>query len=38
MHLFKKQAVRDYAAAKAIPVIDYGSYFAGETGQLLGKR
>jgi predicted metal-dependent enzyme (double-stranded beta helix superfamily) len=31
MHLFKEQAVRDYAAAaKAIPVIDYGPYFAGE--------
>ncbi len=35
MHLFRKQAVRDYAAAaKAIPVIDYGPYFAGETGAL----
>ncbi len=35
MHLFKEQAVRDYAAAaKAIPVIDYGPYFAGEKGAL----
>ena len=35
MHLFRKQAVRDYAAAaKAIPVIDYGRYFAGETRAL----
>ena len=35
MHLFRKQAVRDYAAAaKAIPIIDYGPYFAGETGAL----
>ena len=35
MHFFKKQAVRDYvAAAKAIPIIDYGLYFAGETGAL----
>jgi isopenicillin N synthase-like dioxygenase len=35
MHLFRKQAVRDHAAAaKAIPVIDYGPYFAGETGEL----
>jgi isopenicillin N synthase-like dioxygenase len=35
MHLFRKQAVRDHtAAAKAIPVIDYGPYFAGETGVL----
>src|SRR5580704_277363 len=35
MHLFKKQAIRDYAAAaKIIPVIDYGPYFAGETGAL----
>ena len=33
MHLFKKHAVRDYAAASAaIPVIDYGPYFAGEPG------
>jgi isopenicillin N synthase-like dioxygenase len=35
MHLFKKQAVRDnVAAAKAIPIIDYGPYFAGETRAL----
>ena len=35
MHLFKEQAVRDgAAAAKAIPVIDYGPYFAGELGAL----
>ncbi|HUC09547.1 MAG TPA: 2-oxoglutarate and iron-dependent oxygenase domain-containing protein [Stellaceae bacterium] len=35
MHLFKQQAVRDYAAAaRAIPVIDYGPYFAGEIGAL----
>jgi isopenicillin N synthase-like dioxygenase len=35
VHLFKEQAVRDYAAAaKAIPVIDYGPYFAGEKGAL----
>ena len=35
MHLFKEQAVRDYAAAaKAIPVIDYGPFFAGENGAL----
>jgi isopenicillin N synthase-like dioxygenase len=35
MHLFKEQAVQDFAAAaKAIPVIDYGPYFAGEPGAL----
>ncbi|MGA8754858.1 MAG: 2-oxoglutarate and iron-dependent oxygenase domain-containing protein [Stellaceae bacterium] len=35
MHLFKEQAVQDYAAAaKAIPVIDYGPFFAGENGAL----
>ncbi len=35
MHLFKEQAVRDYAAAgDMIPVIDYGPYFAGEKGAL----
>jgi isopenicillin N synthase-like dioxygenase len=35
MHLFKEQAIRDYAAAtRAIPVIDYGPYFAGEKGAL----
>jgi isopenicillin N synthase-like dioxygenase len=35
MNLLRKHAVRDYAAAaKAIPVIDYGPYFAGETGAL----
>jgi hypothetical protein len=31
MYLFREPAVRDYAAAaRAIPVIDYGPYFAGE--------
>ncbi len=35
MHLFKQHAVRDHAAASAaIPVIDYGPYFAGEPGAL----
>jgi isopenicillin N synthase-like dioxygenase len=35
MHLFREQAVRDYAAAaKAIPVIDYGPYLAGERGAI----
>lgn len=35
MNLFKEQAVRDYtAAARMIPVIDYGPYFAGEAGAL----
>ena len=35
MHLFKEQAVKDYAAAASqIPVIDYGPYFAGEPGAL----
>ncbi len=35
MHLFKQHAVRDYeAASAAIPVIDYGPYFAGEAGAL----
>jgi isopenicillin N synthase-like dioxygenase len=35
MHLFKEQAVQGYAAAaKAIPIIDYGPYFAGEKGAL----
>ena len=35
MHLFKKLAVRNYvAAAKAIPIIDYGPYFAGKTQAL----
>lgn len=35
MHLFKEQAVHDYTAAvKAIPIIDYGPYFAGEKGTL----
>jgi isopenicillin N synthase-like dioxygenase len=34
-HLSKEQSVSDYAAAAmAIPVIDYGPYFAGETGAL----
>jgi isopenicillin N synthase-like dioxygenase len=36
MHLFKKQAVRDYAAAvKVIPIIDFGPYYAGEKGALV---
>lgn len=35
MHLFKSQAVADdQAAARLIPVIDYGPYFAGVTGAL----
>jgi isopenicillin N synthase-like dioxygenase len=35
MHLFKQHAVADPdAAAAAIPVIDYGPYFAGEPGAL----
>ncbi len=35
MHLFKNQGVADYqAAAKLIPIIDYGPYFAGEAGAL----
>ena len=35
MHLFKEQAARDPAAlAAAIPVIDYGPYFAGEKDAL----
>ena len=35
MNLFKEQAVRDYeAAARMIPIIDYGPYFAGERGAL----
>src|SRR5438045_8772493 len=35
MHLFKQFAVTDYeAAARMIPVIDYGPYFAGEPGAL----
>jgi isopenicillin N synthase-like dioxygenase len=35
MHLFKQYAVGDYdAAARMIPVIDYGPYFAGESGAL----
>jgi isopenicillin N synthase-like dioxygenase len=35
MHLFKEHAVRDYAAAaKTIPVVDYGPYFAGDKGAL----
>src|SRR6266850_5890156 len=35
MHLFKEHGVKDYArAAAAIPVIDYGPYFAGEKGAL----
>ena len=35
MHLFKKQAVRDYvAAANAIPIIDFGLYFEGKGGAL----
>jgi len=35
MHLFKQYAVADdEAAARMIPVIDYGPYFAGEPGAL----
>lgn len=35
MHLFRQLAVKDAAAAAvAIPVIDYGPYFAGEAGAL----
>jgi isopenicillin N synthase-like dioxygenase len=35
MNLFKEQGVKDYAAAaQQIPVIDFGPYFAGETGAL----
>ena len=35
MNLFQQHAVKDYAAAAdAIPVIDYGPYFAGEPGAL----
>jgi hypothetical protein len=35
MNLFKEQGVKDCAAAASqIPVIDFGPYFAGETGTL----
>jgi isopenicillin N synthase-like dioxygenase len=35
MHLFKRHGVSDHqVAAGRIPVIDYGPYFAGETGAL----
>ncbi len=35
MHLFKEHAVQDVeAAAKAIPIIDYGPFFANERGAL----
>jgi isopenicillin N synthase-like dioxygenase len=35
MHLFERQGVADYqAAARLIPVIDYGPYFAGVPGAL----
>jgi len=35
MNLFKENAVRDpEAAARIIPVVDYGPYFAGEKGAL----
>jgi isopenicillin N synthase-like dioxygenase len=35
MHLFRDQAVRDYeAAARLIPIVDYGPYFAGVPGAL----
>ena len=35
MHLFKQHAARDYdAAARMIPIIDYGPYFAGVPGAL----
>ena len=37
MHLFKQYAVGDYdAAARMIPIIDYGPYFAGAPGALEG--
>jgi isopenicillin N synthase-like dioxygenase len=35
VHLFKRYAVGDYgAAARMIPIIDYGPYFAGAPGAL----
>jgi isopenicillin N synthase-like dioxygenase len=35
VHLFKQHAARDYdAAARMIPIIDYGPYFAGVPGAL----
>jgi hypothetical protein len=35
MNLFREQGVKDYAgAASQIPVIDFGPYFAAETGAL----
>lgn len=35
MQLFEEQGVRDYeAAARLIPIIDYGPYFAGAPGAL----
>ena len=35
MHLFKQFAVRDAeAASRAIPIVDFGPYFAGEPGAL----
>jgi isopenicillin N synthase-like dioxygenase len=35
MHLFREQGIRDYeTAARLIPVIDYGPYFAGAPGAL----
>jgi len=37
VHLFKQYAVGDYdAAARMIPIIDYGPYFAGAPGALEG--
>ena len=35
VHLFIEHGVKDYeTAAAAIPLIDYGPYFAGEEGAL----
>lgn len=34
MHLFQTKAVKDFEAAAAVPVIDFGPYFAGEPGAL----
>jgi hypothetical protein len=35
MHLFRQFAVGDFdAAARIIPVIDYGPYFAGVPGAI----
>lgn len=35
MHLFQQRAVKDFAeAARKIPIVDYGPYFAGEPDAL----